>query len=151
MSQISESPDVSSIQRHVRTPLKAYQISCSCAKSCMQWTAHAPGFGKNPSLRLRLHDPGRRSSRLHPMSSSLSSKSYQRHIIGLAQPRICCRKLSYSAKAITGLSSSTPHKRVWVVLYPMQGLYWPVQSSVQSSCTPMIGSVSTVVPFSRAS
>ena len=81
------------------------------------------------------------------MSSSLSSKSYQRHIIGLAQPIICCRKLSYPAQAIFELSSSTPRKRVWVVLYPMQGfiLACAVQR-VQSSWTPMSGSVSTVVP-----
>ena len=32
----------------------------------MQWTARELGFGKNPSLRLNLHDPGRRSSGLHP-------------------------------------------------------------------------------------
>ncbi len=32
----------------------------------MQWTARELGFEKNPSLRLTLHDRGRRSSGLPP-------------------------------------------------------------------------------------
>ena len=54
----------------------------------MQWTARELGFGKNPSLRLNLHDPGRRSSGLHPNELLLVIEGLSASYFGLAQQEV---------------------------------------------------------------